>query len=340
MGKLNQRLQNLPANVEAIVRGNHNHDQLNDVISLSHAFAIVLLKKKIATGKLNLNIFRLDIHDIAYDCIAELFRMDGEQPLVQLKSYFSGIDLQCASAQEVANHLRRLTFSKVNQGLFRLYAEYDSSLGKILRNIKIAVQSLNNFIEVDRFGETYLVPSVIKEDFSHPLADHDLLIRWLREALKGNERIPEVLSKLSLHLQRQHEWAKAVSFIGLGIALRSLFAEEFTVPVQQPELPQKEDAVIVIRNVCQNVQKKMNESYVGKKKLTRAEYGIMFNVIQQHLMAIVIEGDGKGTSLFERMKKETAGLTKQTYMKKHKPIVEYLLALTKQELGRELKKEL
>jgi len=340
MGKLNELLHNLPTNLRAIVGGNFTREQLNQVIALSHAFAIVALKKKLSTGKLNLNLVHLDIHDIAYDCIAELFRMDGNLPLIQLKSYFAATDLEHSSSQALTDHLRRLTFHKVNQGIFRLYSEYDPSLGKILRNIKIAVQSLNSFIEVNRFGEIYLVPSFVNEKFSLPVAGNEVILQWLREILDGHERIPEVMAKLSLQVQNQHEYAKAVSYIGLGISLRVLFAEELEIPTQQAEYSNAQNAIDMITHACNTVQTKMAKQYVEKKKLTQIEYEAMFRVIQKNLAAKVIEQDGEDFSLFDHLKQELPEITKQEYRKKHKAIIEYLLSITKQKLGRELKRQL
>lgn len=340
MEKLNELFAKLPNVISAIVRGETTREQLDSIVALSHSYAIVFLKKKLSSGKLNLSLVNLDIHDIAYDCIAELFRMDGEFPLIQLKSYFLGIDIERSTPQQLADHVRRLTFSKVNHGLFRLYSEYDSSLSKILRNIKLAVQTLNNFVEVERFGETYLVPAAVQEDFSQKIAEPEIVTQWLHTIVTGNERIPEILSKVSLCLQRQNEFAKAVSFIGLGISLRNIFSEEFseenTLATQQEELDTVEDAEKAIERSCRVVKQKMFKKYVSKNKISEAVYQTIFHAIQQQLIAIVVEKDGHDSSLYERMKNEISVLSKKEYKKQYKAILEYLFSLTKEELGREL----
>ncbi|MFA6455741.1 MAG: hypothetical protein WCW40_02875, partial [Bacteroidota bacterium] len=161
MGASRKYSGDLRGTITAILSGTVTREQVNDIISLSHAFALILLRKKLTAGKLNLSLIHLDLHDLAYDCIADLFRMDDDHTLIQLSSYFGSLPLHQLSDVQMVDHLRRIVFSKVNQGIFRIYFEHDPSLGKILRNIRITVQTLHTFIETDRFGESLLVPSFI-----------------------------------------------------------------------------------------------------------------------------------------------------------------------------------
>ncbi|MFA6540813.1 MAG: hypothetical protein WCT99_04360 [Bacteroidota bacterium] len=341
MGKFYEFGTALRKNLQSILKEEFTQRQLNETISLCHSFALVLLRKKLSSGKLNLHLLHLDLHDIAYDCIAELFRMDGDYPLIQLRSYFSGIDIDRSSDQELIDALRRIAFSKVNQGIFRLYQEYDPSLSKILRNLKLAIQSLNSFTEYDRFGEMYIVPASMHEQFEKPVMNSDDLERFLGKVLHGNERIPEILAAVSLHLQQQEQFAKAVSLIGLGIAVRKIFAGQSLDAVSSNDEQSKEtDALFLIGQSCTNIQGRMYSKYVGKRKLKVQEYNAMFEVIKKNLSAIIINQDGQDFSLYDHLREEIHPLTKAEYKDTYRPILEYLFGLTKKELGKLLKREL
>lgn len=339
MGSLREHIARFRKNLTSILNGSHSHIQLNEVISLSHAFAVILLKKKLSSGKLNLTLVHLDLHDLAYDCIAELFRTDEPIALIQIKSYFSSIQIDQLSDVQLTDHLRRLVFSKVNQGIFRIYFEYDPSLGKILRNIKLSIQALNNFIEVDRFGDTFLVPALVEPHFQLPILPKEILQELLHDELNGSERIPEVLSKLSIILQGQTVYAKAISLVGFAVALRTLFLEEIELSAERTVSPSNDSDVLeLIRSTTDKIQNKFAAKYIGKQKVSNEEYEIMFTVIRKNLIAIAVENDGKDFSLYEHFGIYKSGLTKEEYTKEYKAILEYLFHLTKTELGKQLKK--
>ncbi|MEX0721402.1 MAG: hypothetical protein WD059_12090 [Balneolaceae bacterium] len=85
-------------------------------------------------NKLLLQYHYKDIDDLALDCIADLFGREGDC-LTEIESYFPKEQLSELKESEVAIKLRRLVFSKVNEGLFRNYRSFDPSLSKIIRNI-------------------------------------------------------------------------------------------------------------------------------------------------------------------------------------------------------------
>jgi hypothetical protein len=242
---------------------------------------------------------------------------------------------------QLLDYLRRLVFSKVNHGIFRMYSEYDSSLGKILRNTKLAIQSLNNFTEVDRFGESFLVPCLVEPQFHLPIMPQESLSELLYETLNGNERIPEVLTLLSRSLQEQNLYARAVSLIGFAITLRTIFSEEIKEHEEISFQPiNTTDVIELIRQSSEKVQQKMTERYVAKNKLTCEEYEKMFKVIQKNLAAIAVDQDGRDFSLYDHFRQEILELTKEQYKERYRTILEYLLMLTKKELGKELKRQL
>lgn len=145
--------------LRAIISGTSARPQLNAVVAVCHALASASLATRRTSSTL-VSLHGLNRSDLAYDCIAEISRQDAAGAFVQLNAYFDGLSLGSLSDEEILAHLRRLVVSKVNQGIFRLYNEADPPLGKILRNIKLAVNSLKHFTEIERFGELCLAPSL------------------------------------------------------------------------------------------------------------------------------------------------------------------------------------
>ncbi len=129
-----------------------------EVIAVCHAIACAFLKNTIIDGSTKQVYLGIQRNDVAYDCIADLFQKDEKGNYVKLQAFFNSLNIQSLSNQEILSHLRRIVSSRVNQGLFRIYQEAYPSLGKIIRNIKVSIQVVNNFNETERFGEIYISP--------------------------------------------------------------------------------------------------------------------------------------------------------------------------------------
>ena len=170
-------LAGLRENLRFMLAGSHSPAQLNCVVAVAHALATSFLLSKRSAGRLSV-LHGLNHSDLAYDCIADIFQLNEGGTYVQLSAYFAGINLKLASEEETLAHLRRLVFSKVNHGIFRLYSESDPVLAKILRNIKLAIASLGSFVELQRFDESCIAPSLCETN------EHLPAPRWR----KSNDR--------------------------------------------------------------------------------------------------------------------------------------------------------
>jgi hypothetical protein len=327
------------SHLRSILTDTYSHDQLHDVVALAHAFALMLVRNKFSSGKVSFTIAHLDLHDIAYDCIAELFRRDDEEALVQFKTYFSGLEVDKLSDAQLVDHLRRLVFSKVEQGMFRIYAEHDASLAKILRNMKLAIHSVNNFVVIERFGEMYIIPSSVDPNFRLPVMPAEYLQQLMFETIAKNDRIPDILSKLSLRLTKESQFARAVPLVGTAIAVRIVLSEEVAMVVEsrmaQVEIGDMETMIIRVLN---RIKDKHRETYVKKNKLTPKEYELIFRVVHKNLTSIIIDNDGEDASLYDYLASEMQKLSKPLYRKRYKAVVEYILLLAKKELGKDLKR--
>ena len=335
-------LQNLRFNLSSVLTNAHSKRQLEELVLLCHSLAISSIRSKLASGKINTSLLGLNDSDLAYDCIADLFQQDEKGIVLHLKTYFESFSIESASDELLLAHIRRLIFARVNQGLFRLYNEADPTLGKILRNIKLAIHSLGNFFEIERFGESYIAPSLCDPLHELPEIGGEELQRLVQEVCNGNERIPEILAKLSSSLRRQKEYSRAVRLMSVAYAICSFFGEMQTRNQQEPVVEQAlliGDIVAVIRESCREVKGKNFSKYVGKKKVAAQHFEHYFFVIEEKLTETLGGHDGEDYSLFDQLSKFLPTLTREEYKRKHKNILEYLSRITYELTVEKMKKE-
>lgn len=324
---------NLRTNLTSLLDGCQTQPQLNQLIAVSHSLAVAYLGRRISNGSFNRSLLPFSTDDIAYDCIADLYECDESGRYVQLLSYFNGIQLERESDQALLIHLRRLTFSKVNHGIFRMYNEADPSLGKILRNIKGAVASLNNFHETEIFGEQYLSPSCCDLLQHLPLMEHGYFEEQFSRDVYTMRHVPALLGRLSLFLREQSEFRRSVSLMSAALVFRNVFTRQEQPALVEPSVEavmEREDAKNIVRRACAEMKKEMSPRYVGKRRVDPLVFSRYFDVIESHLLQTVVERDGHEFSFFHTLRSHMPELTKKEYQDHHKSILEYAARLTRE----------
>jgi hypothetical protein len=326
-------------NLSSVVYGTSTRDQLNQLVAVFHALASAFLASKSTCGMLS-NVTGLKTSDLAYDCIAELFHQNKNGDYIQLVSYFAGLQLSSARDEEILAHARRLVFSKVNHGIYRLYSQTDPSLAKILRNVKLAVYSLKNFTETERFGEQCLTP-VLCDGLEHlPPFQREELGQLFIPVTRGSEVVPELLAKLSLVLREQCERCRIVPVIHVALLFRSVYDTKRGI---QKDSIQIEDAAIIrdtediIKKVCFELKSQMAKKYVDRKKFSEDIFEKYLHVMEEGLAEKYIGNNGNEFSLFDNLKRYLPDLTRDGYRKKHRNTIEYLWKLAQKETVKRLK---
>jgi len=334
--------QNLQQHILALLSGSADRCHLHKVVAVFHGLAVAFLKSKRSVWALAARN-GLNHSDIAYDCIAELFQQDESGEYVQLKAYFGGLPLAAMEDGEVLGHTRRLVFAKTNHGIFRICNEYDPGLGKILRNLKLAIHALRNFEEVERFGELWIRPTLADPLEHLPPPGQQELLEALRGSAQKNTKTPDLLATLSMYLREQSMHARSVSLMELALALRLLFARD-----EGDESGEKSventlaaaDTLAMVQQACRRVKVSMTPRYVDRGKATHAVYERYFAVIEQGLVDRFVGGDGEDFSYYEGLKTHIPDLTREEYKKLYKSHMEYLGRCALKETLRTLKKEL
>jgi hypothetical protein len=276
----------------------------------------------------------LNPSDLAYDCIAELFQRDDKGELIRMSAYFKSINVEACTEEELILFLRRLVFSSVNQGLARIYGNFDPHLGKILRNLKLSVHTLGTFTEIDRFGELCIVPQLCDPLRHLPIVDLDELQSELSSRLRGLERIPEILAVVSRYLRDQSEHSRMVPLVRLALAIRWFYGtRQIHSNVSQGEehLLAHEDMLTVIMDSCAEIRKWTVGGYITKGRISVELVDVYVEAIQRYLMGKV-DGGSLRMSLFESLHTFIPSLTKNIYNTEHRSRLEYLTRKTEKSL--------
>ena len=335
--KDSQLLSGLREAVEQFRAGNVDPRGLNRFVRLCHSLAESHLSGRRLSAVLS-RVHGLNVSDLAFDCIGDLFRRDDTGRYPQLQTYFESCLVAKVSDQELLVYVRRLVASKVNQGMFRLLNEADPSLGKILRNIKLAIASLHNFDEVERFGEPYLIPSLCETLEHLPALEQEELERNLMGMTTGSENVPVLLSKLAVYLRTQSLRRRRVSLVMTALVFRSVLALRAELPAEAtpPADPGASlDAATAIR-LTMNDMRQETARYVQRRKAKADHLEAYCMVIEERLTRRILHDDGQDFTLFGGLKAIYPTLTKEQYRKLHRSRLEYLARMADQIIATKL----
>ena len=331
----------LKDDLKALLEGKASAFQLKRIVRLCHANAEGIMARRGHLGHL-IRLHGLNLTDLAFDCISDLFARDDEGRYRSLESYFSAYDIAGFSDEEAYFHLQRLSFTRVRNGLFRLYSEMDPQLARILHNIKIAARALGQFTEINHLGESCLAPSLAETSEHLPLVDVSDLTSWLSGEASGNEFIPELLGKLHKSLCKQTGFSRIVPVVAIGLAIRAFYQQKEIPQLAEPVTmmdPMSIDAADAITKACDSVRSKMYPKYVDRGKVSDEVFDIYFQVITEMLEMRFVLNNGADFQLSENFLKLMPGMTLGEYRKYHRNRLEYLARLAQRRVTKTLREQ-
>jgi len=330
--------------LKSILSGAYTPLDVHEFVHLCYSLALPLIRKKISSGKLSSYHLGLNETDIVYDCLADLFRRDEQGRFVKIHSFFQseGLDPATAREEELIITLRRLVFLKVNNNIIRIYSEADPTLGKVLRNIKLANQKERLFEEIHRFGETYLLPRAIDPLANRPPFPHDTLEQQFIGVVLAHDTLLAMLKKLHRIVTEQHDYQRAIPLVPAALMVKKVYvlgweSQDYERPVAEANL-QYEEILGTAERVCGTVKEKMYSTYVKRKKYPEAVLTDYMNAVRE---IVVQEFSGQlvtDASYFEILKTHMPRLTKREYANRHRTALEYLAKVAKKAMKEELQK--
>ncbi|MBI4548022.1 MAG: hypothetical protein HY707_08585, partial [Ignavibacteriae bacterium] len=146
--------------IGGILSGEYTPYDLREFVHLCYGLACPLIRKKVRTGRIDLSMIGLNEADLIYDCLADLFRRDEHGHFPYIQSFLNNhiCNLTSRSDEDILIALSYLVVGQMNKNMIRIYSEADPTLGKILRNLKNALDKTNLFDQTTRFDEIYLLP--------------------------------------------------------------------------------------------------------------------------------------------------------------------------------------
>ena len=331
--------------VASVLSGSYTPLDLREFVKYCHDLALPIIRKRIAIGKLNLGIMGLREADIVYDCIADLFQRNEQGMFPQIKTFLEEClgDVGKSEDENVVIALRRLVAGKVNNNIVRLYSESDPALGKILRNVKLAIERADFFKEVCRFNEIHLIPSHLDSMLHLPPFPDTLLKQEFSRVALIHDNVPQMLKKLHGVVAGQAEFQRAVRLTSVAILLKEVYTiawkSDYNAELVEVDGSATFDIHRITNEVCAAVRSDAYATYVGKQKCTAIIFSHYMDVVRDALLAecgLDHVGDG---SYYERLRERIPSLTKGAYMKRHRAIVEYLARTARNRLRHAYQKD-
>jgi hypothetical protein len=315
---------------------------VKDFANLCHRIALMYLRKKARSSRLNPADFGVSLEDLAWECIADLFQRNEQGVFVKLAGYFGAVAWENKSEDDLLGATRRLVFSHVNQALCRIYFETDPSLGKLIRNLKLAVKASSCFSLVQRESLAWICLAPENAAAAAlPVMPPEFLEARLAASLRGEADVKQVLHLLAEIVDEQSLYRKSYPLTGLALIIRSAFTR-LNCAVEEnnghDEFMPDEIEKMIHANV-EAVKASMRPAYVEKRKVDGRTYEAYFGAIRDMLAAEYVQNDGCNRSYYDYLHQHLQPLTREEYQDRFRCHFEYLAKLTRQELLRQLKKE-
>lgn len=328
-------------NIASVVSSQPDRLAVRALVDQSYRFAFAYLRQKVRRGRLRPELFGLSLEDLALDCFADLFQRNEEGHFEQIATYFESIQWRKLQDEELYMALRRLVFSKVNDGLFQRYRGMDASLAKIIRNIKNAVKANPNLSLVRHKRELWLVAASEGADLTlHPTAPPEILEAFLASRLSRSDELRTVVDSFVQFTEERPFYANGYPLTAFAQTLRSAyvcvgeasaFEEEQGFPVYEVEE--------AIHLTTRSVKSDMHGSYVAKGKVNGPIFEAYFSAVRDILNAQFISDAPPVDSYFDALKSYIPELSKPYYRQEHRYRLEYLAKLARGRLLHYLKDE-
>lgn len=311
------------------------------LVDQSYRFAFAYLRQKVRRGRLRPELFGLSLEDLALDCFADLFERNEEGHFEQIATYFESVQWQKLQDEELYMALRRLVFSKVNDGLFQRYRGLDASLAKIIRNIKNAVKANPHLSLTRHKRELWLVAASEGSALTpQPSAPTEILEAFLASRLSQSDDLRTIVGAFVEFAGERPFYANGYPLTAFAQTLRSAYVcvGEASVMEEEQGYPafEVEEAIHL---TTRSVKSDMHSSYVAKGKVNVPVFNAYFSAVRDILNAQFINDAPPVDSYFDALKSYMPELSKPYYRQEHRYRLEYLAKLSRGRLLDYLKDE-
>lgn len=313
------------------------------VAKYCHNSARAYLRYKLSNSDERLLQRYLKRENIAWDCIASLFERNEQGQYVIFDDFFDSSELHQLDESETKMMLRRLVFSKVNDGIFRNFGAFDPSLRKIIRNIKRAVKDMDE-LAVENKSEQKVVRFTSTEREEGPAMPPELLEIRLFHRLEDKIQMPDIMRELSELLQQQQMYRPSVDISQLALCIRKVYARmnDFLDAEQnargQPVF-YDDEIESQIQKAVDNQKEQLASTYLASGKLEEDRFETYFKAVSDILIDEYVQNNPKADTYFEHLKTYMTDLEKEIYREQHRQYLEYMVQKTREELVESLRED-
>lgn len=283
----------------------------------------------------------ISLDDLAFDCIADLFRRDKTGAFVKLKRYFDGMDVAQMTDEDLLAACRRLVFSKVNQDLYRQYAEMDPDLHRIIRNIKDALPRVPFVRLTELHGEYWLAFG--NADAGLPMMAPEILEAHLTGFVRPGMTFHALLKGTAVVFGDQDLYRRAFPLTGYALLLRASFGNLSASESPSSGADDGLSSADLERFVGESVDRiaaRMKTQYVREGSVSGETFAQYLQAVGSILCDEYVHPGRAERSYMEHLSAAMTGLTPEAYKTNHRARLEYLARLARRDFLKRIQNEL
>lgn len=293
--------------------------------------ALPYILEKRRTRRLNLTLLGLSAEDLAFDCIADLFERNDLGQFCLLQNYYTGVDWNAVTDQELWETTRRLVFSIVNENIFRNYRENDPSLSKLIRNLKRAIRLAPQVNMVRSNGTAWV--TIGTPDRNLPVMPPEFLEIYLTRHVREELDTKQLLLATVAILNGQSLYRKAVPLSQLAHAIRAASVKvQDVLPVNPMTGFLPDEVTRMIETCIEAARNDISPRYVQQGKMTAETFESYLKAIRLQLLATYVRGDDHNLTNYKALSTVQPDLSRQTYGNEHRAIYEYVSRCVRERL--------
>jgi hypothetical protein len=329
----------------SILSGSYTPYDVREFVRSCYALALPLIRKRIIQGRINLESLGLKQPDLIYDCIADLFVRDAKGRFTEIEQFFRKelAEPEQSSDALLFDTLRRIVFGRVNNNLIRIHSEVDPAFGKILHNLDVALTRTRFFEKYVRFGETSLACSEVDLLLDRPPAPFEYLRERLSRVVLVHDSLPVILEKLRGSLEDQEDYQRVVPFLWVVSVLKDIYAlgseADTTERMTAIERVEVEEGLKLVEDACLSIRRELRPHYVESGKTTEELFDAYLRTTFEILSDAIGAGRDGQRHFFEYLSERMPAITREEYVNRHKPVLEYFVKCAKSKVKAELKKQ-
>lgn len=271
--------------LERIRSGYISDREVQHLVYEAHKISLAYLRIRVKRNDYILELMGGSYDDLAWDCVSELFLRDENGRFTNigecLREYGSD-----DNSQRNIPAFRRMVFTKTNDTIFTLLGRYDSSLSKIIRNIKLAAAD-HPAVEIQNFGnDNHIVFD--GAGVACGSTEPDLLLAQLISNIPPKPNTRDLLQATADLFSRTEDLGNSISVVQLAYIYRKLFVKLQDCESTVDEKPHRE---IVVQERAKLLDISISEqsrhlryTYVNGGKLNDSEFSELIIVAKRILI--------------------------------------------------------